>query len=272
MDQKIKYALLSLLALAVIISGIFIYKNQADREAQNGEATLKKEAIVVNKDEKEIIIEDGDEITIDEISEEENEEENEAIVSETVIQPKQEEEKIEYPENSKEYLADKLRTAIDNKNYELFADTLRKVYDSNWQGEEELKKLESELYVTGTGYFQEGNISEALEMAEIISPIVFESWRFNYLKIICLEKLGLDEFAKGNYDEAEEYAMKILQIEFRPEGANLLGDIYIKKIEANLAAGDKEAAQNNLNTIWDYEVDESRRNKLIELKAEIESL
>ena len=91
------------------------------------------------------------------------------------------------------------------------------------------------------------------------------------MKIRCLEKYGRDEFEKGNYDKAGEYAIKILQIQFRPEGANLLGDVYIKKIENNLSAGDKEAALNNLNYIWDYEVDETRRSRLTELKSEIEN-
>ena len=62
----------------------------------------------------------------------------------------------------------------------------------------------------------------------------------------------------------------ILQMMYRPEGANLLADIYIKKIEINLAKGDKVSATNNLNYVWDYEVSEDRRDRLNELKQTIQ--
>lgn len=181
------------------------------------------------------------------------------------------EEKPKYEKDSKEDLRQRLNEAKEKDDYNSFANALGVIYEKGLEGDEDLLKIESEMYIKGTGYFDNSEIDKAYEMANTIYDKVFLSWRFKYLKIRCLEKYGRDEFEKNDYNKAEEHAMKILQIEFRPEGANLLGDIYIKKIENNLLSGDKKSAQNNLNTIWDYEVDESRRNRLTELKTEIES-
>ena len=53
---------------------------------------------------------------------------------------------------------------------------------------------------------------------------------------------------------------------FRPEGANLLADVYIEKIEGSLADNNKTQAQEFLNYIWDFEVSENRREQLVELR------
>lgn len=63
--------------------------------------------------------------------------------------------------------------------------------------------------------------------------------------------------------------MKILQIMFRPEGVDLLADIYIEKIKKNLREGDKKSALNNMNTIWDYELNEEKGKILEDLKKRI---
>jgi len=208
----------------------------------------------------------------EDVKEEEIVEENEITIKPEIIpETVKPEEKPKYEKDSKEDLEQRLNEAKEKDDYQSFADALGTVYEKGLEGDEDLLKIESEMYIKGTGYFDNSKIDKAYEMADIIYDKAFSSWRFRYLKIRCLEKYGRDEFEKGNYDKAEEYAMKILSIEFRFEGANLLCDVYVKKIEANLSSGDKEAALNNLNIIWDYEVDESHRNKLIELKDKIEN-
>lgn len=203
------------------------------------------------------------------------EEEDKEIVNNITPVPaeiKPVEEKPIYEKDSKEDIEQRLNEAKEKDDYQSFADALGVMYEKGFDSDENLVKIESEMYIKGTGYFDAGEVDKAYEMADVVFGKAFSSWRFKYLKIRCLEKYGRDEFEKGNYDKAEEYAMKILQIEFRPEGANLLGDIYIKKIEALIIAGDKQSAQNNLDTIWDYEVDQVRRDRLNELKVEIERM
>jgi hypothetical protein len=86
------------------------------------------------------------------------------------------------------------------------------------------------------------------------------------LRIRCFEKIGRTAYDANDLTKAEEYAMNILKMMFRPEGANLLGDVYIKKIENDIKEGDTQSALNNLNYIWDYELGQDRRDKLNELK------
>ncbi|PIR68552.1 hypothetical protein COU49_00730 [Candidatus Nomurabacteria bacterium CG10_big_fil_rev_8_21_14_0_10_35_16] len=56
---------------------------------------------------------------------------------------------------------------------------------------------------------------------------------------------------------------------FRPEGTNLMADIYIAKINANITAGDTELAKSNLGYIWDYEVSDDRRATLTNLRTQL---
>lgn len=161
-----------------------------------------------------------------------------------------------------------IKSAGEQEDYMAFAKYLKMVYERIWDTEENFTKAESEIYMQVTeNYFDKGDISKALEISDIVYKEAPQGWRFRYLKIRCLEKFGRNSFKQGNLEKAEEYAMRILQIMFRPEGADLLGDIYIQKIETNLGSGDKQTALNNLNYIWDYELSQDRRDKLIELKT-----
>ncbi|MEK7069216.1 MAG: hypothetical protein AAB945_00275, partial [Patescibacteria group bacterium] len=92
---------------------------------------------------------------------------------------------------------------------------------------------------------------------------------FRYLRIVTLHKYGRNAFDVGDLKTAEDYANQILQMMFRPEGANLLADVYIKKIETNVKDGNTNLAKQNLDFIWDYEVSADRRTILEDLKKQL---
>ncbi|OGF20950.1 hypothetical protein A2Y83_00835 [Candidatus Falkowbacteria bacterium RBG_13_39_14] len=197
----------------------------------------------------------------------EQSEKDENLTSKIEFEPKKD---VENPEFSKEELKKKLEEAIGNKDYKNFADILRIIYDYNWQGEKELLELESKFYVIGADeYYKKGNYEEGLRMAEIISGKVFESWRFKYLRVLCLEGLGLEKLEKGDYDKAEEYAMKMLSIEFRPEGADLLARVNIEKAKTAYKNGKTNEALSFLAKVEDYELTKERREEIEKLKLEI---
>ena len=79
---------------------------------------------------------------------------------------------------------------------------------------------------------------------------------------LILEKYGRQAFAKSDLVAAEGFAIDILKMMFRPEGTNLLADVYIKKIEIALASGDKSTARSAYDYIKDYEISPDRRTKL----------
>jgi len=167
-----------------------------------------------------------------------------------------------------------LLTALDmsgkEEDFESFAKYLKIVYQNQWDKDQDLEKKESDTYMLATTkYFDAGNIDEALRISSIVFNEVPQGWRFRYLRIRCLEKMGRDAYNSNDLINAEKYAMDILQMMYRPEGANLLADVYIKKIEDNLLKGDKASAEYNIWYIWDYEVDQDRRDKLTELKQTI---
>ena len=56
---------------------------------------------------------------------------------------------------------------------------------------------------------------------------------------------------------------------YRPEGANLMADIYISKIRINIKNNNTNLAKQNLNYIWDYEVSQDRRDELTNLKKQL---
>lgn len=264
-----------LIGLVLLLVIIYYFSKQEDNNINENNIVQEEKTEDQDKNndedlevEVETEIEENENVDEDEISSE-----DEIIIEPEIIPvPEVPEEKpVVYEKDSKEDLEQRLNEAKEKDDYNSFADAIEIVYEKGWEADEDLLKIESEMYTKGNGYFDNNEIDKAYEMANIIYEKAFSSWRFRYLKIRCLEKYGRDEFEKDDYNKAEEYAMRILQIQFRPEGANLLGDVYIKKIEINLLAGDKKVAQNNLNFIWDYEVDESRRNRLTELKDEIES-
>ena len=163
-----------------------------------------------------------------------------------------------------------LKAAADSHDYATFAQYLKMVYQKLWEGVKEFETVEKDLYVeTDKNYFLKGDYGTALAISTTIYNVVPQGWRFRYLRVLVLEKLGREAFAKNDLAGAENYALAILQMMFRPEGANLMGDIYIKKIETDLAAGNIAQAQADYATIKDYEVSAEIRTKLDTLALKI---
>jgi len=153
------------------------------------------------------------------------------------------------------------------EDFDNFSKYLKLMYKNLWDKDANLEAKESEIYMdVTTKYFDAGNIDEALRISSIVYAEVPQGWRFRYLRIRCLEKIGRDAYSQNDLVKAEDNAMKILQMMFRPEGSNLLADVYIKKIENNLAQGNKVAAASDMNFIWDYEISQDRRDRLNQLK------
>jgi len=167
-------------------------------------------------------------------------------------------------------LAKQLRQAIDAKNFADFTTALRTVYDKRLDTAEAFKALESEMYVYVTeNYFVKKNYNESLRLANIVFDKVFESWRFSYMKIVSLKGLGDIEFAKGNLDKADSYAMDILAIEFRPEGADLHAQVNIAKAKIAKAAGKIDEAKALLNDALKYELTADRKAEANKLLSEL---
>ena len=163
----------------------------------------------------------------------------------------------------------KLQKAVDARDFESFALVLQEVYKNNWNNEE-FTKLESELYVYATNeYWVKGDLANSLKVSTVVYNKVSEAWRFRYLRIVTLEKYGRNAFDAGDPQTAENYANQILQMMFRPEGTNLMADIYISRIKTNIKDGNTELAKQNLGFIWDYEVSQGRRDTLNELKKQL---
>ncbi|MFH1030178.1 MAG: hypothetical protein V1770_02870 [bacterium] len=235
MNQKIKLNLIILIILIAIAGGLFLFTRNKKNDAENKEENIPAE--------------------------------NDSLKTKLLIEPKKD---VENPEFSEEELADKLKKAIEEKDYEEFGNTLKIIYNYNWQDKKDLVALESKMYVIGTDeYYKKGNLEEGLKMANIISGKVFESWRFNYLKILCLEKMGLNEFEKGNYNEADKYAMEILSIEFRPEGVDLHARASIEKAKSAYKDGKIDEALSFLAKVEDYDLTKERREEIEKLKLEI---
>lgn len=164
----------------------------------------------------------------------------------------------------------KLKTAVDARDFEDFASELLNVYKKGWAGVSEFTALESSLYVYATDtYWVKGDLDNSLRVSTIVYNKVPEAWRFRYLRIVTLEKYGRNALNSGDLVKAEDYAMQILQMMFRPEGTNLMADVYIAKINADIASGNTEMAKQNLGYIWDYEVSEDRRATLTALKTQL---
>lgn len=156
------------------------------------------------------------------------------------------------------------------EDFDNFSKYLKEMYRNQWDKDSNLEAKESEIYMdVTTKYFDNGNIDEALRISSIVYAEVPQGWRFRYLRIRCFEKIGRDAYNQNDLTKAEENAMNILKMMFRLEGSDLLADVYIKKIESNLAQGNKVAAASNMDFIWDYEVSQDRRDKLNELKQTI---
>ena len=164
----------------------------------------------------------------------------------------------------------KLQKTVDARDYEAFAVVLEQVYKNQWGEKEEFKKAESDFYVYTTDkYWVKGDLANALKFSTIVYNKVPEAWRFRYLRIVTLEKYGRNAFDVGDLKTAEDYANQILQMMFRPEGANLIADVYISKIKTNIKDGNINLAKQNLGFIWDYEVSTDRRVTLEDLKKQL---
>lgn len=169
----------------------------------------------------------------------------------------------------KELLA-KLQKTVDDRDFGSFADTLLDVYKNKWSEVKEFTKAESELYVYATNtYWAKGDLENSLKTSTLVYNKVPEAWRFRYLRILTLEKYGRNALSGGDLQTAENYANQILQMMYRPEGANLLADVYISKIKTNIKDGNTVLAKQNLDFVWDYEVSQDRRDTLTSFKKQL---
>ena len=164
----------------------------------------------------------------------------------------------------------KLQKAVDTRDFETFASVLQEVYKNQWSKIKEFEKTESKLYVYATDtYWVKGDLENSLRVSTIVYNKVSEAWRFRYLRIVTLEKYGRNAFNAGDLKTAEGYANQILQMMYRPEGANLLADVYISKINTSIKDGNTTLAKQNLGFIWDFEVSADRRATLTDLKTQL---
>ncbi len=178
---------------------------------------------------------------------------------------------VKTQEHKNEGLLNDIRHATQKEDWDEFGKLMAHVYEQRLiEANKEFNKAESEAYVKATTYLdQEKNPQKALDVATKVYDLSPYGWRFNYLKVRALETLGKQAFAEGNAQLAESYAMQMLTIQYRPEGANLLADIYIQRIEKALKEGSKEKAVQAYLTIKDYEVSQDRRDKLNQLARQL---
>lgn len=249
-------AILSLLVVSAIVTVFFVYKNPVDKDAgkENGAKQIETVVSPESDTKASVFIEPAAE-KIDEVQPRQSE------VFDTQSQQSQSE---------KEILLVNIKSSADKEDYSAFAVYLKTVYEKGLSEDKDFTAAESAAYVKATDkYYKTEDYQKSLEIATIVYDQVPSGWRFRYLRIASLEKLGRAAFSQNDLAKAEYYANAILQMMYRPEGANLLADVYIAKIEANIVAGDKTAAQNNLKYIRDYEVSQDRRDKLNQLSSQI---
>lgn len=163
-----------------------------------------------------------------------------------------------------------LQKTVDARDFESFANVLLEVYKKKWNGVKEFMALESKLYVYATNeYWVKGDLENSFKVSTIVYNKVSEGWRFRYLRIVTLHKYGRNAFESGDFATAENYANQILQMMYRPEGANLLADVYISKIKMNIKDSNMNLAKQNLGFIWDYEVSTDRRIILDDFRKQL---
>jgi hypothetical protein len=251
----IKYFVAAISAIIIVLIGGYMYI-----EKNGFPIKLPNQTEQNSKSEQESNIQQGSGNPV------ENSENTVITEPEPIVEPETENPDL----STKQGLSLALKQSADNKDYSKFAELLKKVYENKWEGDDLFGKTESALYVSTTEqYFDKGDIEKALEIASIVYEQVPQGWRFRYLKIRSLEFQGRTAYNQGDLKTAEEKAITILQMMYRREGADLLADVYIKKIEINIQNNDKQSAINNLNLVWDYEMSDNRRARLIELKEQI---
>lgn len=180
---------------------------------------------------------------------------------------KKEEKKV-VSEETKIY--EKFKNAIDSNDFKKVGELLAVLYEKGWINKKEFNDLEKEIYVkVDKNYFIPGNFEKSLEITRIIYEQARLSDRFRYLFILSLEALGKKALLEKNYSKAEEYATRILQIMYRPEGVNLLADIYLEKIQNKLKSGDKNGAMNDWNFIMRFELTDEKKKKLLPLENKL---
>ncbi len=228
--------------ILVIVAGVFLLKsNKVDAPADITDAEIKDTTIVDTSDTT------GEDTVMDEPED----------TTESNLTTEQ-----------KALLA-KLQKTVDDKDFESFAVLLLEVYKNQWTSKE-FTAVESQMYVYATNeYWVKGDLENSLKVSTIVYDKIAEAWRFRYLRIITLEKYGRNAFDAGDLQTAEDYANQILQMMYRPEGANLMADIYIAKINIDIEEGNIELAKQNLGFVWDYEVSEARRDTLTDLKTQL---
>ncbi|HLD20053.1 MAG TPA: hypothetical protein VJB93_02300 [Patescibacteria group bacterium] len=178
---------------------------------------------------------------------------------------------IKTQEQKDEKILKDIRSATQKEDWDAFGKLMAQVYEQRLiETNQEFNKAESEAYVKATTYLdKEKDSQKALDVATKVYDFSPYGWRFNYLKVRALETLGKQAFAEGNAQLAESYAMQMLTIQYRPEGTNLLADIYIQKIEKALKEGGTEKALQAYLAIKDYEISQDRRDKLNQLARQL---
>lgn len=179
--------------------------------------------------------------------------------------------------SEQEKLLEDLKNASDRakreEDYLPFAKYLKSVYEKGLDKNKQFMIIESDLYVfADKGYFVKGNYNKSLEFSTIVYSYVPMGWRFAYLRILSLEALGRAAIKNNDIQRAEEYAMTILQMTYRLEGANLLADLYIKKIEKSINENNSNKAARDLDYILGFEISQDRKDKLNSLKKKIGGL
>ncbi|OPZ92268.1 MAG: hypothetical protein BWY74_01664 [Firmicutes bacterium ADurb.Bin419] len=243
MSLKNKNIIVLFICVAVLIAGVILYfnYNNATEQIENND----EEGEIINNNEGE-----REQESEEELGENKDNTEIDITTKEGLL-----------------FLLDKYGKEEDFTN---FAKYLTIVYVNEWDKDSLLESKESEIYMNVINkYFNKGEIEETLRISDIVYEKVPQSWRFRYLKIMAMERMGRDAFEIGDLATAEDIALKILQMMYRPEGANLLADVYIKKIENDIEKEDLNSARNNLYFIWDYEVSDDRREKLEEIRDSI---
>lgn len=176
-----------------------------------------------------------------------------------------------------------MKAAAERQDYEKFAVNLKIAYDKNWiaevtqtseagQKQNDFVIVERDLYVKETEAFHKGAVEHTLRVGTIIHKAVPQSWRFRYLRTRSLEKLGRDALNVNDLAKAEDYAKQILAIMYQAEGVNLLADVYIKKLEEDLAAKNLEQGMKDYNFIVGYQISEDKLARIEELRKKLERM
>lgn len=195
------------------------------------------------------------------------EKQKDAVKKEEILVPK-DAAKHAVVRDEKAELLKSLKAAGEKGDYSAFAILIKQVYDRHWIGEKDFYEVESKTYVKATDeLLEKGKLEESLKVSTEIFNQVPTGWRFRYLLIRTLEKMGRNAFDKGDLKTAEEQALKMQTIMFRPEAIDLLADIYAKKINDAMAKNDLVGAKAAYSFISDYELPKEKKAVLDALNA-----